>query len=334
MVVDHGVVQVYGGGEGVAGELDGFLMPVQGFAAVHGVAGFGMHQRGQLQFGQSLFFGIEPLPFHGLVSCPERTVLGIDVVQPAAVCIGVLLGQFDVEQGLAGGGEDDLGIVFGVAGHIDAAQLGEDVRHFHIIAQQIQCLVHGVRAGVHDFAAVEAQGSLPVPSAGEAVELNGNLHDFPQLPGGQQFLDLDVVRCVPGLLECGDHNAVLLGGGDHFVHVRRPACKGLFADYVEAVVGQINGDGGMHIAEGGVDNQINLILHAEQLGIVRKHRASEILCRSVSAVFDGIHNSHNFKIGIGGRQKICAMDIPAASALTDNGYSQFFHGILSPYLDL
>ncbi len=211
-------------------------------------------------------------------------------------------------------------MILGVAGGINPVH---ETGHFrHPLAEKLQGLVQRMRAGVEQVAAVKSLQRLPVPAPGETVEGDGNLDDPAQYAGIDHLLHLLEITCQAGLLINREQPPGFLGGGNHLVHIRHPRRQRLLAKHVKAGLQNLQRNRHMHVAEGRIDDQIN-VLAFEQIVVIGIGVALIVRHRPLPALFQEIRHGHDLIPLI--FLQIFGMNIAAAASLPDNRQTYFAH---------
>ena len=121
-------------------------------------------------------------------------------------------------------------------------------------------------------------------------------------------------------MECRHGNAVGIGRLYEIHALKIGAAEGLFGKHVEAMAQQILGDGVMHLREGGIDDEIDVV-SAEQLGIIGNGVTAEFLGGTTAAELVRFNNANDLAEIIVGRTEEFSVNISTASALADDGNS-------------
>ena len=192
------------------------------------------------------------------------------------------------------------------------------------MAHHVKRPVHRVRAGVAQAAGGEAVHGLPVPAAGEAVEIEGVLHRTAELSAGDDFAHLHVGGREAVLLEDKILPAVLLCGLQRAFEVVHVAGRGLLGQHVKAVGEQVVADAGVVEGEGSVDYEVD-VGAAEQLAIVAQRLHAVFALDHFAAFLVLLHKGDEL-ILVGQLQKELSVDISAASAITNQSNTNFLQG--------
>ena len=89
--------------------------------------------------------------------------------------------HLDIDNGLAGSGDNDLRIVLSITACVSKSEAGVLNLSVLVIVKEAKSKTDGVRAGVINAAGYLALKGLPVPSTGEGVVLDVDLLDLAKL---------------------------------------------------------------------------------------------------------------------------------------------------------
>ena len=171
-------------------------------------------------------------------------------------------------------------------------------------------------SGIQQVAAFELLQRLPVPSAGEPVECNADLHDAAHDAGTDHPLYLLKMRRVSRLLERREDPARPLGRRHHAPEVLSAGCHGFFTHDMMSRVERFLCGLRMDMAGQRVDHQVNVISR-QHIPVVRVRIAFELTYSAVATVPQQIRHGRNpvFRRGPGQPLRV---NIPTAASLAQN----------------
>ena len=326
LVIKHLIESFTGDVKGRADVFAVFLMGLEKLSAILGIAVLVLQR-----FDDNGTLGVLSVNdvFHSVAACgtAEGTPGALDLDR--IIGIGIDRVDLNVYKRLFGGGDQDLCIVLCVARGQRGVQLGINDLGILVKPKVIQCHTDGVRAGVIHASSHLHLKSLPVPTARKGIVANADLLDVAKLSAFEHFFDVEVMGREKALVENRQSYVVVLGSLDKVTALIIVTCKGLFNKHVEAVLKKVAGDGVMGIRIGGVDHKI-YICSAEKLLVVGAHCASGIFSKGSFASFGvGFHYGDDLNVCVSFRFVEFSVNVSAASSLTDNGGSQFFHFMFS-----
>ena len=156
--------------------------------------------------------------------------------------------------------------------------------------------------------------------------MNAHLHQTAQHAAFDDLVNALVIGRKMGLLEDAQHHVVFLCGADHGVAFLGMCGEGLFHHHVKAMGEQVHGDGIVQMGIGAVDDQVD-IRAAIQLAVIGKDLAAVFFSGPDAAFFEPVNDSYDVVLVVLLAAEEVTVNVAAASSLTDDGNSEFFHGL-------
>ena len=322
------VEQVASSAEGIAFGSNFFNVDRELFATVHGLAGFGVGKRsGDNRTGLQLI-GNNVLNGYGTGNAAgdgTEVTHNLEVLGRETVCAV----NFNVDDGLAGSGDDELCHIVCVTGGESHIEVRVCNLCLGIPIDEVESDADGVRSGVIYATCAEGLQSLPVPTTAEAGVTQVDLLYVTDLTGSNDLFHLQYGRTVERLVESGDDDVVFFCGLHQIHALVNGLCKRLFVEHVVAVLQAILCDCIVHVREGCVDDEVD-ILAAEQFGVACVTVATKLFHTSYSTLFDLVNDSNNFDVIIQFGKEVLAVNTATTASLTNNSNFHFLHNTIPP----
>ena len=297
------------------------FIPLERFAAVCGKLFLAHGERfaDKMLFGSFLF--LEELPIdmrHGALKSTASTLYLIGICG-----VSVARGDIEIDNRSVGSFKDELAIVLGVAEGVAAVHMAEYGGHSVIIVQKVERLIERMGAGVREVAAVKIETALPVPTSCKAVELDTDVNDSSQFARCDDLLNLKEVVSKTALLEDKKLKSLAFGKRNENIIFFNGRNEGLFAKNVEAVLQKVLCYCKVEITGKRVNDEVDIVA-VQNFLIIGINVAAVFLCGSFATDLHLVDYRNNLK-AFGVLFKMQAVDVAAASALTEDCDSNLFH---------
>ena len=299
------------------------FIPGKSFAAVCGKLFLAHRERftDKVLFGSFLF--LEELPIDMRHSALKSTAGTLYLI---GICgVSVARGDIEVDNRSVGRFEDKLAIVLGITEGVATVHMAEYGGHSVIIIQKVKRLIERVRACICKVAAVKIEAALPVPTSCKAVELDTDVNDSSQLARRDDLLYLKEIVGKAALLENKKLKSLAFGKRNENIIFFNGGNEGLFAKNVEAVLQKVLCYCKVEIAGERVNDKIDIVA-VQNFLVIGINVAAVFLCGSFTTDLHLIDYRNDLE-AFGVLFKMQAVDIAAASSLTEYGNADLFHNL-------